>query len=72
MTIVDLKPGQSGEILEMNLENNIKNKLLELGMTPGTLVQFVRTAPLGDPINIKVRGFNLGIRKAVAAGIYLK
>ena len=72
MTIMDLKPGQWGEILEMKLEGNIKNKLLELGMTPGTAVQFVRTAPLGDPINIKVRGFNLGIRKDVASSIYLK
>lgn len=72
MTIMDLKPGQSGEILEMNLDLKIKNKLLELGMTPGTSVQFVRTAPLGDPINIKVRGFNLGIRRAVAQSILLK
>lgn len=72
MTIVDLKPGEKGRILEINVEDTLKNKLLELGMTPGTLVQFVRTAPLGDPINIKVRGFNLGIRRAVAQNIVLK
>ncbi|MBF7096490.1 FeoA family protein [Alkalibacter mobilis] len=72
MTIVDLKPGQSGQILELNLSTKIKNKLLELGLTPGASVMFVRTAPLGDPINIKVRGFNLGIRREIAQGITLK
>jgi Fe2+ transport system protein FeoA len=45
---------------------------MEMGMTPGTSVKFVRTAPLGDPINIKVRGFNLGIRRSVAQNIILK
>ncbi|SHE53192.1 FeoA family protein [Alkalibacter saccharofermentans] len=72
MTIIDLKPGQSGEILELELDRKMKNKLMEMGMTPGTSVKFVRTAPLGDPINIKVRGFNLGIRRAVAQNIILK
>lgn len=72
MNIMDLKPGQSGEILEINADDKLKNKLLELGMTPGTTVQFVRCAPLGDPVNIKVRGFSLGIRKAVAKSILLK
>ncbi|NTW71979.1 MAG: ferrous iron transport protein A [Eubacteriaceae bacterium] len=72
MTIIDLKPGQCGEIYEMTLDSKIKHKLMEMGMTPGTSVQFVRTAPLGDPINIKVRGFNLGIRRDVAMNITLK
>lgn len=72
MNITDLKPGQKGQIVAMNVESTLKNKLLELGLTPGTFVQFVRTAPLGDPINIKVRGFNLGIRRAVAQCIELK
>jgi Fe2+ transport system protein FeoA len=72
MTIIDLKPGQSGEIFQLDLDGKLKSRLMEMGMTPGTSVKFVRTAPLGDPINIKVRGFNLGIRRSVAQNIILK
>jgi ferrous iron transport protein A len=41
----------------------IRKKLLTLGLTPNTIIEVIRTAPLGDPIEIKVRGFMLSIRK---------
>mgnify|MGYP006284372483 FL=1 len=43
--------------------NNIRKKLLVFGLTPNTTIEVVRTAPLGDPIEIKVRGFFLSLRK---------
>lgn len=71
-TVCDLFPGKSGEIVDIKGDHKVKQKLFDLGLTPGTTVQFVRTAPLGDPINIKVRGFNLGIRRDIAESIIIK
>ncbi|NTW72346.1 MAG: ferrous iron transport protein A [Eubacteriaceae bacterium] len=72
MNITDLKPGQKGTIFDINMDDKNKKKLMELGVTPGTSVIFVRKAPLGDPINIKVRGFNLALRKDLATKIKLE
>lgn len=45
-------------------KNSIRKKLLSLGLTPKTTIEVIRSAPLGDPIEIKVRGFFLSLRKA--------
>ena len=71
-TVNDLLPGACGEIVDIKCTSKIKEKLLDLGLIPGTNVEFIRTAPLGDPINIKVRGFNLGIRREIAKQIIIK
>ena len=47
-------------------------RLREMGVLPGTSVTLVRTAPLGDPIEIKVRGYNLSLRKSEAAHILVE
>lgn len=44
--------------------NSVRKKCLTFGLTPGTIIEIVRTAPLGDPIEIKVRGFMLSLRKS--------
>ncbi|RBP44139.1 FeoA family protein [Garciella nitratireducens] len=71
-TVNDLLPGQSGEIIDIKMQGPMKKKLYELGLTPGTKVQFVRTAPLGDPIHIKVKEFHLGIRRDMAKEIVIR
>lgn len=71
-TVCDLSPGKSGEIVDIEADDTLKQRLLNMGLTPGTTIHFVRTAPLGDPINVKVRGFNLGIRKETAKRIIIK
>lgn len=43
-----------------------RRKLLSMGLTPGTAIRVVRIAPMGDPIEIEVRGYNLSLRKAEA------
>ena len=48
------------------------HRLLEMGLTRGTVVEFVRTAPLGDPIEIVVRGYRLSLRKDEAASILVE
>ncbi len=47
-------------------------RLREMGMSPGTRITLVRTAPLGDPIEIKVRGYNLTLRKTEAEHVLVE
>jgi ferrous iron transport protein A len=58
-----LPPGQLGTIAEIQLPAEQRPRLMELGLTPGTAVEMVRFAPLGDPVEIKVRGSNLSLRR---------
>lgn len=62
MTLKELKPGQSG-IVTSFVGETLPSRLLEMGLLPGTHVEVVRFAPLGDPIDLKVRGYHLSIRK---------
>lgn len=62
MTLKDLKPGESGAITGYT-ETAPPMRLMEMGMLPGAVVEVVRLAPLGDPIDLKVRGYHLSIRK---------
>ncbi len=48
-----------------------RQKLLAMGLTPGTELSIVRVAPLGDPVEIKVRGFSLSLRKAEADALQI-
>lgn len=61
MTLRDLKPGERGTITGWS--QDAPGRLLEMGMLPGAVVEVVRLAPLGDPIDLKVRGYHLSIRK---------
>ena len=50
----------------------IRNRLLEMGLTHGTMVRFVRVAPLGDPVELEVRGYRLSVRKAEASAVTIE
>jgi len=65
MTILDLKPGDRARITGWSTDSP-PPRLLEMGLLPGSDVELVRFAPLGDPIDIKIRGFHLSIRKSEA------
>jgi len=68
VTMTDLQPGDLGRVLGFAKGNaGYRQKLLSMGLTPGTEFAVVRVAPLGDPVEIKVRGFALSIRKDEAA-----
>ena len=58
--------GQRGKIDKLLGAGEITERLLEMGLTPGTEIQIVRFAPLGDPIDIKIRGYHLSIRRQEA------
>lgn len=60
----DLKPGDSARVLRFNgLETVYRNRLMSLGLIPGTEFEVQHVAPLGDPIEIRVRGFHLSLRR---------
>jgi len=68
MTLQDLRPGESGKILEFEI-SPVTDRLMEMGMIPGAIVRVIRLAPLGDPIDLKIQGYHLSIRKNDAAKI---
>ena len=71
-TLYDLAPGQSGAILSVgNQSGAVKRRLVDMGLTPGTQVKVTKIAPLGDPIEVSLRGYELSLRKADAAQIVM-
>ncbi len=65
----DLKPGQKGKVLKITTRGETNRRIVEMGVTPGAVVEVERLAPLGDPIDIKVKGYHLSLRKEEAEGI---
>lgn len=72
MTIDDLKIGQSGTIGTVGGEGPLRLRFLDMGLIPGTKVTLQKVAPMGDPIQIRVRGYELTIRREDAARITLR
>lgn len=72
MTVYDLKVGQKGTINSINGNEKLAKRLLALGCVEETEVQVKKVAPFGDPIIIRLRGFDLAIRKNDAKNIHLK
>lgn len=70
MKLNDLKVGQVANIVNLNaLTNEVRKKLMIMGVLPNTQVTLIRKAPMGDPLQIEVRGVSLAIRGQVAAAI---
>lgn len=72
MTISDLKVGQKGIINKIDRNDNLAKRLLALGCINNTEIEVKKIAPLGDPIIIRFRGFDIALRKSDAKSIYLK
>lgn len=69
MTLSELNPGQAARILTFIGGNDMHLRLMELGLIPHTEVRCVRIAPMGDPLEVEVRGYMLSLRRAEAATI---
>lgn len=67
--ITALSAGQSGRVATIDLPSDVRARLLELGLVVGTRIEVIRFAPLGDPVEIRVRGYNLSLRRHEADGI---
>ncbi len=67
MNLSDLKPGETARIVSIQPgEKYYRQKLLSMGLVPGTEFKIARVAPLGDPIELQVRGYALSLRRAEA------
>jgi ferrous iron transport protein A len=71
MLLSDIKPGQVVEVVSLAGQSSFRRRLMELGLVPGTRVELLRVAPLGDPVELLVRGASLSIRKAEASVIHV-
>ena len=65
----ELKPGDAGTILSVGGDGSLRRRLIAMGVTPGTWVTVRKYAPFGDPMEIRLRNYNLSIRKKDAAEI---
>ena len=71
-TLNDLAPGQGGIILSVgNQSGAVKRRLVDMGLTPGTQVTVTKVAPLGDPLEVSLRGYELSLRRADAEQIVM-
>ena len=72
MTISDLKIGESGKIIHVGGEGALRQHFLDMGMIPGVTVTLMKYAPMGDPLELKIFGYELTLRKADAAQIQVE
>ena len=70
MTLGELTVGQRCMIERVgNQRGEVKRRLVDMGLTPGTVVKLVKVAPMGDPLEVSLRGYELSLRRADAAQI---
>jgi len=62
MTLRDLEVGKSGRVLTVGGEKVLRRRLLEMGITPRTIITIKKVAPMGDPIELLLRGYVLSLR----------
>jgi Fe2+ transport system protein FeoA len=68
----ELKPKEKGKIVRVGGKGSFHRRLLDMGLVTGTEIEVVRVAPLGDPIEIRVKGYHLTLRKEEAANIQVE
>lgn len=68
-TLDTLLPGQTATITRITGSGAVRRRLMDMGLTNGASISVVRRAPLGDPIEYQLRGYNLSLRKSEAATI---
>lgn len=71
-TLKDLKVGETGTVVKLHSDGAIKRRIMDMGITKGTEIYIRKVAPLGDPIELNLRGYELSLRKADAEKIEIK
>jgi Fe2+ transport system protein FeoA len=68
-TLANLKIGQSARVRQLSSDASVRHRLMEMGLVRGSVIKVVRFAPMGDPIDIEVRGYHLSLRKNEAQSV---
>ena len=71
-TLKDVKIGQTATVVKLHGDGAIKRRIMDMGVTKGAQVYVRKVAPLGDPVEITVRGYELSLRKADAEMIEIE
>ncbi len=72
MTLRDVQVGQTAKVTKIDGEGAVKRRIMDMGLTKGVEVYVRKIAPLGDPVEITVRGYELSVRKADAEMIIVE
>ena len=72
VTLADMEVGDSGVIFKVGAVGEIKKRLLEMGVVAGSRVKVIRLAPLGDPIEVLIKGYHLSLRNSEASEIQVR
>lgn len=65
-TLKDVNVGESAKVLQLHGEGALKRRIMDMGITKGVIIKVNKLAPLGDPMELTVRGYELSLRKADA------
>lgn len=65
----DLRPGERGTITRIGNKGVFRRRIMDMGVVPGAEIEMVRVAPLGDPVEFRIKGYNLSLRKGDAKEI---
>ena len=68
----EMSPGERGKVSRVNGSGALRRKLLDMGIVRGVSVEVLRRAPLGDPVEISVRGYNLSLRGSEAENVWVE
>jgi ferrous iron transport protein A len=66
MNLSNMPIGESAKVIAVNGNNQITRRLMEMGVVPGASVRMIKSAPFGDPLEVRVRGYHLAMRKSEA------
>lgn len=69
LTLISVPIGGDAKVTAVNGSSRITRRLLEMGVIPGVVVHVIKTAPFGDPIEVRLRGYNLAMRRSEAEAI---
>lgn len=72
MTLAELKPGQKGHITQIGALGPLKRRLMDMGVVTGEEIIIEKVAPLGDPIEVRIKSYNLSLRKNEAKEIQVE
>ena len=68
----EFKPGERGVVKRIEGEGHIRRRLFDMGVTPGADILLRKVAPLGDPLELSLRGYELSLRKAEASCVVME
>ena len=71
-TLREMKIGESGKVVSVTGSGDVKRRIIDLGITPGASILLKKYAPLGDPMEIRVRGYSVALRKSEAVNIIVE